>query len=204
MPADAAMRGDGGPRVKKSMKKQNLPNCITAARMIGALCLVPIRPLSPLFDGLYALAGFTDVLDGWLARRIKAESDFGAKLDSIADLLFYGAMLAKLLPTLRAVLPVEMEYAVTAVLALRLSSHLAAAVRYRKFVPLHTFGNKLAGAAVFCVPFVISLPFTVPGCWAVCALAFIASGEELWMHLCGRTDCAKINISERGGEKPCA
>lgn len=176
----------------------NLPNCITAARVIGTLCLLPVQPLSPVFYGLYTLTGFTDVLDGWAARKTGSVSEFGAKLDSLADLIFYAVMLIKIFPILLMELPVEIWYAVAAVLVLRLSAYLAAAVKYRRFAALHTYMNKLTGAAVFCVPYVISLPLMVSVCWVVCAVAFIASGEELLIHLRRRTDCGTVkSIFER-------
>lgn len=163
----------------------NLPNCITAARMIGTLCLIPVQSLSPAFYGLYTLTGLTDVLDGWIARKMGSASQLGAKLDSLADLIFYAMMLIKIFPILRTRLPVEIWYTVAVVLLLRLSAYLVAAVKFRKFASLHTYMNKLTGAAVFCVPYVISLPFAVPFCWAACGIAVIASGEELLIHLRG-------------------
>ena len=181
---------------------RNLPNCITAARMVGALCLIPIPPLSPAFYGLHALAGVTDALDGWAARRMGCASALDAKLDSLADLAFYGVTLAKLLPALWAALPHEIWYAAAAVLALRLSAYLAAAARGRGFASLHTPMNKLTGAAVFLLPYGISLPVAIPLCWATCAIAAAASGEELWMYLGGRTDrTAGRSIFERSGGK---
>lgn len=165
----------------------NLPNCITATRIIGTLCLIPVQSLSPAFYGLYTLTGLTDVLDGWIARKMGNASELGAKLDSIADLIFYAVMLIKTFPILRTRLPVEIWYAVAMVLLLRLSAYLAAAVKYRRFASLHTYMNKLTGAAVFCVPYVISLPFAVPACWGICTVAAIASGEELLIHIRNKT-----------------
>lgn len=165
----------------------NLSNCITAARMIGTLCLIPVQPLSPAFYGLYTLTGLTDVLDGWIARKMGNASELGAKLDSIADLIFYAVMLIKTFPILWIRLPVEIWYAVAMVLLLRLSAYLAAAIKYRRFASLHTYMNKLTGAAVFCVPYVIALPFAVPFCWAACGIAVIASREELLIHIRNKT-----------------
>lgn len=165
------------------MKKLNFPNCITLARIIGTLCLFPIRPLSPAFYGLYTLAGFTDVLDGWIARRMKAESDFGARLDSIADLLFYGVMLVKLLPILRTILPLTLWCAAGIVAVMRLCAYGIAAWKYRRFVSLHTYLNKLTGASVFPLPYVLQSPFAVLYCWAICSVAALASGEELLIHI---------------------
>lgn len=167
------------------MKKQNLPNCITIARMIGTICLLP--PLSPAFYGLYTLTGFTDILDGWLARKMRSESDFGERLDSIADLLFHGMMLVKLLPSLRTILPLTLWRAVDAVAVIRLCAYGVTAWKYRRFVPLHTYLNKLAGGAVFLIPYVLRSPIAVRYCWAACSVAALASGEELLIHIRNKT-----------------
>ena len=49
----------------------------------------------------------SDVLDGWLARKKRITSEFDARLDSIAVLLFYGVLLIRMLPLLYQMLPGE-------------------------------------------------------------------------------------------------
>ena len=44
---------------------------------------------SPLFFVFYLLAGFSDMIDGTIARKTNTASEFGAKLDTVADLIFY-------------------------------------------------------------------------------------------------------------------
>lgn len=43
--------------------------------------------------GLYILAALTDLMDGWLARRFRQASEFGAQLDAVVDNLFSLAIL---------------------------------------------------------------------------------------------------------------
>lgn len=162
---------------------KNLPNCITCLRIAATLCLLLPAPLSPVFFAIYAFAGLTDVLDGWLARRLGVSSPFGAKLDSVADLLFYAVMLLRLFPTLWSTLPRTIWFAVGAVLLVRLCAYLAAALRFRRFAALHTVFNKLSGAAVFFIPCVLKTPAAAPFCWAVCAVSGFASVHELISHL---------------------
>ena len=118
---------------------------------------------------------------------MKSESDFGARLDSIADLLFYGVMLEKLLPILRTMLPLTLWCAAGAVVVIRLCAYGVAAWRYRRFVSLHTYLNKLTGAAVFLIPYVLRSPMAVLYCWAACSVAALASGEELLIHIRNKT-----------------
>ena len=73
---------------RKSDHKWNTADIVTLFRMAGTLLLVFLQPLSAGFFLVYSLTGVTDVLDGWIARKTKTASDFGARLDSIADLLY--------------------------------------------------------------------------------------------------------------------
>ena len=69
-----------------------LPNIITLAR----ICLTPVIALLPFIQGywpkvtaflIFLIAAFSDILDGWLARRYNTVSDLGKLLDPIADKL---------------------------------------------------------------------------------------------------------------------
>lgn len=176
------------------MKKSNLniPNCITILRVVGTLCLVFLNPLSTVFFAVYTLTGITDVLDGWIARKTGTFSNFGAKLDSIADLLFYTVMLIRVFPILLGILPERIWYMLALILIIRLAAYLTAAVKYRRFASLHTYLNKLTGGAVFFIPYMLFTPCAVFYCRAVCAVAAVASLEELLIHLKRQTYSANI------------
>lgn len=163
-----------------------LPNLITSLRIIGSFCLIFTRAFSPIFYVVYSICGITDVCDGFLARRTGTASEFGARLDSVADLLFYTVMMIKILPALVARLPGEIWYWVGGILILRLVSYLVAAVKFRCFASIHTYLNKLTGLCVFIIPYFMRLPFFVLFCMVVCGIATIASVEELIMHICAK------------------
>lgn len=176
--------------MKKSVcsgHKWNIADSITLCRIVGTIVLVFLQPLSAAFFCLYALTGVTDVLDGWIARKTKTASDFGAKLDSVADLLFYTLMLLRVFPILWSTLPGIIWYAVAAIILIRLSAYLAAAVKYRRFASVHTYLNKLTGGMVFFVPFLLVTQFAEGFCWAVCAIGAAGSLEELVIHIRGKT-----------------
>lgn len=165
---------------------KNIPNCITALRIAAAACLLFLGPLSPEFFAVYTLAGLSDVLDGWLARRLNASSPFGARLDSVADLSFYAVMLLRIFPVMRVVLPREIWLCVGTIILVRLCSYAVAALRFRRFASLHTVFNKLTGAAVFFIPYVIRTPAAAPFCWGACALGGLSSLHELLVHIRAR------------------
>ena len=60
-------------------------NLITATRIFCSIALLFCQPFSPLFIVVYLVAGFTDMIDGVVARRTNTASEFGAKLDTAAD-----------------------------------------------------------------------------------------------------------------------
>lgn len=172
-------------RNENSVKKHRLSaaDFVTLLRMAGTVALLALRPLSPGFFWVYALTGLTDVLDGWIARKTKTDSPFGARLDSIADLLFYAVMLLRVFPVLWRMLPGEIWYAVAVILVVRVSAYLIAAAKYHLFASMHTYLNKLTGLAVFLIPFLLSAGYAVLYCWCVCAVAAAAALEELTIHL---------------------
>ena len=67
--------------------KKHIPNTVTVLRIIGTIVLVPLHTSTDIFLFIYIFTGFSDVLDGYLARKLNAESELGSKLDSVADLI---------------------------------------------------------------------------------------------------------------------
>lgn len=76
----------------------NLPTMLTLARIVMLPIIVVVfylpftwaRPVAAL---IFFVAGFTDWLDGYLARRWNQESRFGAFLDPVADKLMVASVL---------------------------------------------------------------------------------------------------------------
>ena len=166
------------------MKKYfTLPNVLTMVRIAGAICLIFVTPLSRKFFIIYTISGISDVLDGFAARKLKMESEIGAKLDSIADLSFYGVLLIRIFPVLWEMLPNGIWYAVGAVLVIRLCSYFVALKKYHRFASLHTYMNKLTGLMLFCVPYLLDFTIALGYCVAVTLVGGIASAEELVIHL---------------------
>ncbi len=64
-----------------------LPNTVSLSRVVLALAFVLVSGAGGRI-ALIAVAGFTDFIDGWLARHEKSESTTGALLDPLADRVF--------------------------------------------------------------------------------------------------------------------
>jgi phosphatidylglycerophosphate synthase len=166
------------------MKPSNLPNYLSAARlvMMPAALVAAIAGSRFWFVILLVTSLVTDALDGYLARRLKAESDFGRKLDSAADYL----LLLTGIAGIALLWPVLMHRELPWVIA-GLASFFAVVVygfvRLGRAPCYHTWAAKAlaVGLALALVPLLAEwtpLPFRV-----VMALQVLGSIEEIVIAL---------------------
>lgn len=158
---------------------KNLANIITITRIIGTVCLIPLEALSVPFFVVYTWCGLSDVLDGFVARKLNIISDFGSKLDSISDLLFYSTMMIKVWPYLKKYLPSYVWTLMYVVLAIRLVCYLFVGIRYKAFASRHTILNKVTGAFMFALPFVLKTPYLIHYSLLVLLISYISVFDEI-------------------------
>ena len=115
----------------RSIAAMNLPNRLTLARIgltavfVAALLLPDSGWLLSHFPygktialGLFVVAAITDWLDGWLARRHKLETTFGALLDPVADkILTTAAFICFIEPSYRDGTPLVQAWMVLIIVA---------------------------------------------------------------------------------------
>ncbi|MBR5340424.1 MAG: CDP-alcohol phosphatidyltransferase family protein [Erysipelotrichaceae bacterium] len=159
--------------------KKNLANIITSIRLIGAICLIFIETLSKPYFIIYSLCGVTDVIDGFVARKLKITSDFGSKLDSISDLLFSGIMLIKVFPFLLARTPSYIPILIYIAVGVRALCYLFVGIRFKKFSSRHTVYNKAISFLMFFLPFMILTDYLTIYCLIILAIAFYSNFEEI-------------------------
>ena len=125
---------------------------------------------------IFALSGLTDMLDGFVARTTGTESELGARLDSIADLVLTITCLMKVLSA--ASVPAWLWAWVAAIALVKVINVICGLVIERRLVLPHTIANKAAGLVVFLVPFAIPMfGITVPAIVA-CVVATFAAVQE--------------------------
>ena len=77
-----------------------MANLITSIRIICSIALFFCPVLSTSFYALYIVVGITDMIDGTVARKTNSVSEFGSKLDTVADFVFVAVCIIKLIPVL--------------------------------------------------------------------------------------------------------
>ena len=143
---------------------KHIPNIITALRLLGAVCLLPGDPAGAAFWVIYGLCGVSDMVDGYLARRLHAESRTGAVLDSVADICFVACCAIKLLPVLQ--IPTWLWIWAGVIVLIKLVNQVSALAVCKHLCFPHTKANKLTGLLLF-----LSVPTVF---WSVVPLAFVA------------------------------
>ncbi len=163
------------------MNRKAIPHLVTGMRFIlTALLLFPPVP-GTAFAVFYIGAGLTDVLDGWLARQLHAESTLGARLDSAADLFFFAVILFRLYPVVKPGTAVLLW--VAGIALLRLAAAAAAKRRFGNFGFLHTYANKFTGLLLFCYPLSLFLTRSQAVIYVLCAAATLSAAEEFLIEL---------------------
>ena len=115
--------------------------------MVGSIGLLFCNVAGWQFWTLYAICGISDMIDGWLARKLQAESKTGSVLDSIADLLFVACCAIQLLPIL-SIPPWQWIWAGIIVI-IKIVNQIIALTRIKQLCLPHTIANKLTGFLLF-------------------------------------------------------
>ena len=168
-----------------------IPNVLSLVRLILSLILICFFSNHAVFIILYLLAGFTDFLDGFLARKLNAESEFGARIDSIADTFFYLILCLFLISEFREILS-GYFLMILIIFTIRLINILLGLYKYKKLVMLHTIGNKLAGFLIFTIPLLLISNLTELLIWIV-GIAALAAIEEFFILISSPRNSIDLN-----------
>ena len=149
---------------------------ITGTRILCSVALLFCQHFSASFYILYLVAGFTDMIDGPVARKTGTVSELGAKLDTAADFVFVAVCLWKLLPGLAV--PMWLWIWIAFIALIKMINIISGYVIQRMVVAVHTVMNKVTGILLFILPLtlpVIELTYSAP---LVCAAATFAAIQE--------------------------
>ena len=153
-----------------------MANAITIFRMAASIVLLFCPVFSPAFYVFYIMAGLSDMLDGFVARKTNTVSRFGAKLDTIADYMFVAICLIKLLPVLS--IPSWLYGWIGIIALIKVVNIISGFAVQKKFVAVHSVMNKATGALLFLLPLTIPFLSLKYSAIVVCALATFAAIQE--------------------------
>jgi phosphatidylglycerophosphate synthase len=132
---------------------KQIPNLITGVRLLAAITLIILSVFDKdlalkYFLMLFCMAGVSDMLDGFIARRFNWCTEFGARLDSISDLCLYLAVVTFL--ALHATSYLVPSYSLLASgLALQLFHWALAQRRHGAYPAYHSTFSRVCAYAMF-------------------------------------------------------
>jgi CDP-diacylglycerol--glycerol-3-phosphate 3-phosphatidyltransferase len=163
---------------------KNLPNVISVLRIAGSISLLFCNVNGWAFWVLYALCGASDMVDGWMARKLQVETKLGAVLDSVADIVFVVCCAVRLLPVLE--IPVWLWIWAGAIVFIKIVNQVSALVVCKRFCFPHTLANKMTGLLLFlAVPTIFRTLIPVSIVTAVATFSAIQEGHFIRTRLAG-------------------
>lgn len=154
------------------MIKKHIANILTGLRMFCSLILLFLPVPSIFFYIVYMFCGFTDMIDGTIAKRTGSTSTFGSKFDTAADAVFTSAALIRFLPILEIS---NLFWIWISAIGLLKISNILFGLR-RNCVCPHTVMNKITGFLLFLLPF--TFDFIVISLSISCLVASAAAIQE--------------------------
>ena len=132
---------------------KNIANYISISRIIMSIALFIPKTFSIQFYIIYIYCGLTDMIDGFIARKCKITSQFGAKLDSIADMIFVFVSILKIIPFIE--ISVAIYIWIIIIVLIKVFNIILGYIQYKKLTLLHTIANKITGFVLFVIPLMI-------------------------------------------------
>lgn len=163
-----------------------IADIITLSRIVGSIVLMSLSIHSPEFIIIYTYCGISDALDGFIARKLKTDSKFGALLDSISDIVFYSVLMYKIWPVLNELLPPYFFIIIWTIFGVRVSCYMYVFAKEKKFAAEHFLLNKVTGLLLFLMPYLFKTDFFVIYCAIILVVASVAALYEYRFHLTGK------------------
>ena len=127
------------------------------------------------------------MVDGVVARKTNAVSEFGARLDTTSDFLFFAVALIKLLPVIH--IPKWIWVWIVVIAIIKIFNVILGFAYTKKLISLHTVMNKITGLLLFLLPPTLQFVEIKYSLIAVCIVATISAiGEGSLIKKRGKND----------------
>ena len=164
--------------------RKHIANMVTGCRVPGSILLLFFPAFSAEFYIIYILCGFSDMIDGTIARKTGSSGELGARIDTAADLAFVTAALIRILPAISVPQWLWIWGAVIAII--KIGNIIWGYASKKQFIALHTVMNKITGFLLFLLPLTLSFVDLRYSCVAVCSAATFAAVQESIYIVSGR------------------
>ena len=155
---------------------KHIANIVTGFRILSSVLLFFFPTFSVEFYIIYILSAFSDMIDGTIARKINATSEFGAKIDTVADLVFFTVSFIKILPAIN--IPGWLLIWGIIIAIIKIGNIIWGYISQKQLIALHTIMNKATGLLLFLLPLTFSFIEAKYSCIVVCSVATFASIQE--------------------------
>ena len=165
------------------MKKQ-IANIMTCCRILLSITLLFCPVFSISFYIMYLFCGITDIADGTIARKTNSVSEFGARLDTVADGVFTAVCFVKILPLVQ--FPAWLWTWIVAIAIIKIGNVVWGLISNKRLVSLHTIFNKITGFLLFLLPLSFGFIEPIYSSAVVCFMATLSAINELYYTRIGR------------------
>ena len=155
---------------------KHIANILTGCRIFGSILLLFFPAFSMAFYIIYLFCGFSDMVDGTIARKTNSTSNFGSQLDTVADLVFIVASLFKLLPAIP--IPQWLWIWSGVIAVIKIGNIIWGYISKKQLISLHTIMNKVAGLLLFLLPLTIAFVELKYTAIVVCSIATFSAIQE--------------------------
>lgn len=169
--------------------KKHIANITTGCRIFGSVLLLFFLVFSVQFYILYLFCGFTDMVDGTIARKTNSTSNIGSRFDTVADFVFVAVSLIKILPAIQ--LPKFLWIWLSVIAIIKFSNIMMGIIYKKKLISLHTIMNKITGILLFLLPLTLHFIEYKYSSVVVCSIATFSAIQEVYYI---RIDRELLNI----------
>ena len=117
------------------------------------------------------------MVDGVVARKTNSVSEFGARLDTTSDFIFFSVTFIKLLPIIH--IPKWIWAWIVVIAIIKIFNVILGFAYTKKLISLHTVMNKITGLLLFLLPPTLQFIEIKYSFAVVCIIATIAAIQEL-------------------------
>ena len=163
---------------KLKFMKKYIANIITGGRIIFSFPLLFFPLSSAWFYMFYLFCGLSDMIDGAIARKTRTVSKFGAKFDTLADIVFMLVCSIKILPVMH--LSIWLWVWIVLIAITKILNIALVFIRKKKLILIHSVLNKITGFTLFLLPLSLTFVESTYSVLVVCLLASIAALQEVY------------------------